>query len=97
MSYQVQWFCDACGAKIPLEEVQLSHEAFATWGKEKGLGQRARELLPEVFCDKHIGRSAEYWSARLDLVNALNKESSSRLEKQKNRFWSQFKVVGGAS
>lgn len=91
--YRVEYYCDACGGKVGEEDVRASEKSYSEWAPTHKLTPQARQTFGEIFCAGHLPRAGEYWNARHDLMVALLKENSGRLEKQKNRFWQQFRVV----
>lgn len=93
MSVRIEYYCDGCGCKIDQEDVQESERIFLEWAKANGLQPQARQTLSEIFCQRHRLRAGEYWTARHALFQQLTRENIGRLEKQKNRFWQQLKMV----
>lgn len=93
MGYSVTYYCDACGGKVGESEVRESEKAFSEWAQNRNLSPQTRQTFGEIFCANHQPRAGEYWNARHDLIQTLMKENGGRLEKQKNRFWQQFRVV----
>ena len=93
MAYRIEYYCDGCGCKIDQADIQETERLFLEWAAANNVQPQARQTFQETFCAKNRARASDYWTARHSLMQQLARENIGRLEKQRNRFWQQLKVV----